>query len=64
MSEPRRQGPRGKPPQRQAPGPLLAAMGSLIVIFLFAALITGEWVFLVLGIFGFAAGLVPFLDRR
>lgn len=56
--------PERRPPQRQAPGPLLAAMGSLIVIFLVAAFLTGEWVFVVLGVFGFAAGLVPFLDRK
>lgn len=53
-----------RPPQHQAPGPLLAAMATLIVIFIVAALLTGEWVFLILGIFGFAAGLVPFLSRK
>ncbi len=58
------QRPAKRPPQRQAPGPLLAAMGSLIAVFIVAALLTGEWVFLVLGIFGFAAGLVPFISRR
>lgn len=53
-----------RPPQRQAPGPLLAAMGSLILIFLVISLLTGEWVFLILGVFGFAAGLVPFITKR
>lgn len=53
-----------RPPQRQAPGPLIAAMGTLILVFLIASLLTGEWVFLVLGIFGFAAGLVPFISRK
>ncbi len=53
-----------RPPQRQAPGPLLAAMGTLIAVFLIAAWLTGEWVFLVLGVFGFAAGLVPFISKK
>lgn len=56
--------PPRRAPQRQAPGPLLAAMGSLILIFIAAALLTGEWVFLILGLFGFAAGLVPFISRK
>jgi len=53
-----------RPPQRQAPGPLLALMGTTIIIFLVLALATGEWVFVFLGLFGLAAGLVPILDRR
>lgn len=53
-----------RPPQRQAPGPLLAVMGSLILILLVASLLTGEWGFMILGVFGFAAGLVPFISRR
>ncbi len=53
-----------RPPRRQAPGPLLAAMGTLIAVFLFAAWSTGEWGFLVLGLVGLAAGLVPFISRR
>lgn len=53
-----------RPPQRQAPGPLLAAMATMIVVFLAAAFLTQRWAFLVLGLVGLAAGLVPFLDRR
>ncbi len=64
MAQQPAQRPSKRPPQRQAPGPLLAAMGSLIAIFIIAALLTGEWVFLVLGVFGFAAGLVPFISRK
>lgn len=64
MAQPPSQRTQRKPPQRQAPGPLLAAMGSLIAIFIIAALLTGEWVFLVLGVFGFAAGMVPFISRK
>ena len=48
----------------QAPGPLLALMASLIVILLIASVITGEWGFMILGVFGLAAGLVPLLSRR
>ncbi len=55
---------RRRPPQRQAPGPLLALMATTIVIFLILALVTGEWVFVFLGLFGLAAGLVPLLDSR
>ncbi len=64
MNQPTRPGPQRRPPQRQAPGPLLAVMGVTIVIFLIMAYVTGEWVFLILGFFGLAAGLVPLLDRR
>ena len=39
-------------------------MGTTIIIFLVLALATGEWVFVFLGLFGLAAGLVPILDRR
>jgi len=39
-------------------------MGTTIIIFLVLALVTGEWVFVILGLFGLAAGLVPILDRR
>jgi hypothetical protein len=53
-----------RPPQRQAPGPLLAVMGTLILILLVASLLTGEWIFMILAVFGFAAGLVPFISRR
>ena len=56
--------PKRPVPERQAPGPLLAVMGVTIVIFIILAFATGEWVFLVLGLFGLAAGLVPILDRR
>ena len=61
---PPRRSPQRRAPQRQAPGPLLAAMGSLILVFIVAALLTGEWVFLILGLFGFAAGMVPFISRK
>lgn len=62
-STPRR--PRQAPVrQRQAPGPLLAAMASLIVILLIASWLTGEWGFMILGVFGLLAGLVPFFSRR
>ncbi len=63
-STPRRQRPATPVPEPQAPGPLIALMGSLIAILIIAALITGEWVFLLLGVFGLAAGLVPFFSRR
>lgn len=53
-----------RPPQRQAPGPLLAAMATMIVVFLAAAFLTQQWAFLFLGLFGLAAGLVPFFNRR
>ena len=53
-----------RPPQRQAPGPLLAVMGATAIIFIILAVATGEWVFLALGIIGMLAGLVPILDRR
>ncbi len=39
-------------------------MGSLIVILLAASWLTGEWGFMILGIFGLLAGLVPILSRR
>ena len=62
-STPRR--PRQAPaPEPQAPGPLLALMGSLIVILLVLSWATGEWGFMILGLFGLAAGLVPILSRR
>lgn|GEM_PF-1696535 len=61
-STPRRQRPTEPPPQ--APGPLLFAMASLIVILLVASWITGQWGFMFLGLFGVAAGLVPFFSRR
>lgn len=62
-STPRR--PRQDPaPEPQAPGPLLALMGSLILIFLVLSWFTGEWGFMVLGFFGLLAGLVPIISRR
>ncbi len=39
-------------------------MASLIVILLVASWITGQWGFMFLGLFGVAAGLVPFFSRR
>lgn len=51
-------------PRRQAPGPLLAAMGTTALILIGAAFLTGEWGFLILGIVGFGVGLVPILSRR
>lgn len=39
-------------------------MGTLTAVFLFATWATGEWGFLVLGLVGLAAGLVPFFSRR
>ena len=39
-------------------------MGSLIIILLIASWVTGEWGFMILGVFGLAAGLVPLLSRR
>lgn len=57
----RRQEPVYEP---QAPGPLLALMGSLIVILLVMSWATGEWGFMILGIFGLAAGLLPIISRR
>lgn len=62
-STPRR--PRQEPaPEPQAPGPLLALMGSVTVILLVLSWATGEWGFMILGLFGLAAGLVPILSRR
>ena len=55
--------PSGRPPQRQAPGPLLAVMATTAVIFIILAVATREWVFLALGIFGIAAGAVPLFSR-
>lgn len=52
------------PPRGVAPGPLLGAMVSLIIILLVAAWITGQWQFVFLGLFGVAAGVLPFLNRR
>lgn len=63
-STPRRPRPATPAPEPQAPGPLIALMASLIVILLIASIITGEWVFMLLGVFGLAAGLVPFFSRR
>ena len=57
-------GPR-KPEERgSAPGPLLAVMASLIVILLVVSLVTRQWQYLLLGLFGVGAGIVPFLNRR
>lgn len=50
--------------QRRVPLPLLGAMGSLMVVFLIAAVITGEWGFLIIGVIGFVIGLVPILTNR
>ncbi len=63
-STPRRERNQPAPPPPQAPGPLLALMGSLILILLAAAWLTGEWGFMVLGLVGLAAGLVPILSRK
>jgi len=51
-------------PRRQAPGPLLAAMGTTTAILVIAAFVTGQWAFLVLALIGLAVGLVPILGRR
>ena len=62
-STPRR--PRQQPVvEPQAPGPLLALMASLITILLIASWVTGEWGFMILGVFGVAAGLLPLINRR
>jgi len=39
-------------------------MATLIVVFLVAAWLTEQWQFLFLGLFGVAAGALPFLNRR
>ncbi|MGI9606557.1 MAG: hypothetical protein ACR2P0_10505 [Acidimicrobiales bacterium] len=52
------------PPRRQAPGPLLAAMSALIAVFIIVAALTGEWVFLVLGVVGGVIGLAPLLSKK
>lgn len=39
-------------------------MASLMVIFLIAAVVTGEWGFLIIGAIGFIIGLVPILSNR
>lgn len=62
-STPRR--PPKTPPERGvAPGPLLAVMSALIATLLVAAWLTGQWQFVFLGLFGVAAGVLPFLNRR
>ena len=62
-STPRR--PRQEPVvEPQAPGPLLALMASLIIILLIASWVTGEWGFMLLGLFGVAAGILPLINRR
>jgi hypothetical protein len=38
-------------------------MGTMIVLFLGMAFVTQSWVFLILGLFGLLAGLVPFISR-
>ncbi len=63
-STPRRKRPAAPAPEPQAPGPLLALMASLIIILLVASWVTGEWGFMILGVFGLAAGIVPLLSRR
>ncbi len=62
-STPRRERPEPEP-AGVAPGPLLAAMGSLILILLVASWLTQQWQFLLLGLFGVAAGVLPFINRR
>jgi len=62
-STPKQQRPAPKD-EGVAPGPLLAAMASLIIVFLVAAWLTKQWQFLLLGLFGVAAGVLPFLNRR
>lgn len=62
-STPRR--PAKTPAERGvAPGPLLAVMAALIASLLIAAWLTGQWQFVFLGMFGVAAGVLPFLNRR
>lgn len=39
-------------------------MATLIGVLLVAAFITQQWQFLLLGLFGVAAGALPFLNRR
>lgn len=62
-STPKQERPRPAP-QGTAPGPLLAVMGSLIIILLIASFITKQWQFLLLGLFGVAAGILPLTNRR
>ena len=39
-------------------------MAVLIIVFLVAAWLTEQWQFLILGLFGVAAGALPFVNRR
>jgi len=43
---------------------MLAVMMSLIAVMLIVSMMTGEWVFFLLGIIGLGAGLVPIIGRR
>jgi len=53
-----------KPPvRRKAPWPLLGAMMSMVVVFIILATATQQWQFLILGLVGLFAALVPFLNR-
>jgi 1,4-dihydroxy-2-naphthoate octaprenyltransferase len=52
------------PEKNAVPFALLAAMASLMVIFVLAAIVTREWGFLVIGAVGFLVGLVPILSKR
>ena len=44
--------------------PMLAALAALLAVLLLAAAVTGQWVFVVLGVIAVAAALVPIISRR
>jgi len=42
---------------------LLAVVGTTAAVFIILAFVSGEWVFLALGVIGLLVGIVPLLDR-
>lgn len=53
-----------KPKRRDPMAPMLAALAALLAILLMAAALTGQWVFLLLGLIAVGAALVPIISRR
>jgi hypothetical protein len=55
---------RSAPTPPSAPGPLIALVVFTVAIFVVAAVATGEYFFLLLGLVALGAALVPLLTRR